>query len=482
MSFQVKWQRDAVDIPGATGYSYTVQPADQGKRLTFVVTAGNPSGSTVARSLAVLVPAAGPSLSISGTPSPTGLVGQAYSFTPTVAGGTAPYAFSIPTGSLPSGLTLNTTTGTISGTPTAAQTKTGIVVRVTDHVGAIADLPAFSITVAASGTPVTPATLFAAVQAAAPGAILSMQPGDYTNIDWSNINKAAPGITIHGQAGVTLAYIAVDTCSGLTFKAIPFTGLRSGNYGLYAVNSDRITFDGCSTTGNNPGGVHAGVGVFCRDSSNLSIVNNVISQIGDGIDGLDCTNVLVSGNHVSKISANFCFWSSVHTATFDKNYFANLDFLDPGAHPDAVQIASTGSTGRSNAVTIRYNNFDALTGDTTCQGIAFCENVDGLTINSNCAFGASDNGISVSGCTHVAITNNYEQAWVLNPRIYCRDGCDTVNMTGNFSNIAPFSLATTPPNTNVTIGPNTLIPEATSGSDTTRRNAFLASNPPIPVS
>ncbi len=52
----------------------------------------------------------------------------------TVNGGTAPYTFSV-TGTLPAGLTLNTTTGAITGTPTAAGTFT---IQVKDSKGAAA--------------------------------------------------------------------------------------------------------------------------------------------------------------------------------------------------------------------------------------------------------------------------------------------------------------------------------------------------------
>src|SRR5271165_64473 len=50
----------------------------------------------------------------------------------TVTGGTAPYTFSIGSGTLPAGLTLDTTTGAVTGTPTASGTFT---VEVTDALG-----------------------------------------------------------------------------------------------------------------------------------------------------------------------------------------------------------------------------------------------------------------------------------------------------------------------------------------------------------
>src|SRR5262249_9012581 len=50
----------------------------------------------------------------------TGTVGVAYSSAIVASGGVPPYTYSISAGSLPPGLTLNTTTGAITGTPTTA--------------------------------------------------------------------------------------------------------------------------------------------------------------------------------------------------------------------------------------------------------------------------------------------------------------------------------------------------------------------------
>jgi Putative Ig domain len=55
-------------------------------------------------------------------PTGSGTVGSAYSSSAVVTGGTGPYTYSVYSGALPSGLTLNTTTGAITGTPTKAGT------------------------------------------------------------------------------------------------------------------------------------------------------------------------------------------------------------------------------------------------------------------------------------------------------------------------------------------------------------------------
>ncbi len=66
-----------------------------------------------------IVPAGGGALSLTCPPN-AGQVGVAYFASVVAAGGTAPYTFSITAGSLPPGLTLNTATGVVSGTPTTA--------------------------------------------------------------------------------------------------------------------------------------------------------------------------------------------------------------------------------------------------------------------------------------------------------------------------------------------------------------------------
>jgi hypothetical protein len=62
---------------------------------------------------------------------PNGVHSTSYSQTVTATGGTRPLAFSITSGSLPNPLTINSSTGVISGTPTSAGTS-NFTVTVTD--------------------------------------------------------------------------------------------------------------------------------------------------------------------------------------------------------------------------------------------------------------------------------------------------------------------------------------------------------------
>jgi hypothetical protein len=86
-----------------------------------------PSPQTTTQPLTLKVAGSSPNISFS---PPTGAVGVPYEYTPSVAGGVAPYSWSL-AGELPAGLTFDQSTGTITGTPTAPET-TSIELHLTD--------------------------------------------------------------------------------------------------------------------------------------------------------------------------------------------------------------------------------------------------------------------------------------------------------------------------------------------------------------
>lgn len=98
-------------------------------------------------------------LQISGTPVTTATQNSAYTgFTVGSTGGVGSKTYSVASGTLPTGITLNSSTGVISGTPTGSGTSSGIVIRVTDSKPTTpntADLASFSIAVTASSSLLT---------------------------------------------------------------------------------------------------------------------------------------------------------------------------------------------------------------------------------------------------------------------------------------------------------------------------------------
>ena len=121
----------------AGGHTYYFTASD-GTNIVYLPASGSLSGPTVS------------SLSITTATLPDGTVGAAYSQALAAAGGTAPYTWLAP--GLPAGLSINTSTGVISGTPTTTGTY-GFNASVTDANSAVFT-KAFSIIVAAA--PVVP--------------------------------------------------------------------------------------------------------------------------------------------------------------------------------------------------------------------------------------------------------------------------------------------------------------------------------------
>lgn len=172
------------------------------------------SASGVTSSAATL--AVTPALTVSSSSLPGATVGSSYSATLQASGGKAPYAWSVSSGSLPGGLTLDASTGVISGTPTATGTST-FTVKVTDSSS-----PAGSAT----------ASLGITVSAATVGTV-SLLSGQYA-FDVSGYDSAAAGsLTLDGKGNVTGGIEDIRApATGMSGSAIAVSG------GTYTVGSD----------------------------------------------------------------------------------------------------------------------------------------------------------------------------------------------------------------------------------------------------
>lgn len=150
LSYQ--WQKDGVDISGATANSYTIATLSTSEAGSYrVVVTNTRSGTTatvtsnaatltVSSALTITTPTSGLNAAIS----------NAFSLGLTASGGSGGNTFAVATGTLPNGLTISG--NAISGTPTTVGTSS-ITIRVTDSNGATATTSSFSIIVRASCTP-----------------------------------------------------------------------------------------------------------------------------------------------------------------------------------------------------------------------------------------------------------------------------------------------------------------------------------------
>ena len=168
------------------------------------------------------------------TPSllPQGAANSPYSVTLSATGGTAPYTWTLAVGKLPAGLTLNETTGSISGTPTANGTAT-FSIQVTDHVNATATQQ-FALTIGTglvitSGSTLPSGTLAKAYQPLTLAAVGGTQP--YT---WSLSSGSIP-------AGLSLSANGVLSGTPTVAGAFTFTIQVKDSVGATATLTFKIS-------------------------------------------------------------------------------------------------------------------------------------------------------------------------------------------------------------------------------------------------
>lgn len=132
--------------------------------FNFVILARDANGQTGTANLTINIGVA--TLTITPTSLPNGAQGIDYNQTISVSGGVAPYSFAITSGALPSGLSLNATSGVISGAPTSSGAA-NFTLTVTDSSGGTQASASviYNMDVIARPNPVNDAQVRAIVQA-----------------------------------------------------------------------------------------------------------------------------------------------------------------------------------------------------------------------------------------------------------------------------------------------------------------------------
>ena len=189
---------------------------------TFTVTVTDTNNNTASQTftLTVVIPPV-----INTTTLPNGTTGVAYSQALSASGGTTPYQWAIATGSLPAGLSLSPTTGTIAGNPSAAGASS-FTIQLKDATGVTATSQPLTLTIVASVTITTPSPL----------------PTGEVNIAYSQKLTATGGtspytwsVTGSGALPGGLSLSAGGTLSGTPSAAGTF------NFTVQVTDSNRLT-------------------------------------------------------------------------------------------------------------------------------------------------------------------------------------------------------------------------------------------------
>ena len=163
---------------------------------SFTITVGDTSSPIQTKSVATSITIVSNALTITSSALASGTDGTAYSQTLHASGGTPAYTWSISSGSLPAGLALSASSGTISGTPTASGTFT-FTASVTDSSSPVQTKSvATSITIASNALTITTSSLASGTDGKAYSQSL-VASGGTSPYTWSVTSGSLPaGLTL----------------------------------------------------------------------------------------------------------------------------------------------------------------------------------------------------------------------------------------------------------------------------------------------
>lgn len=258
-------------------------------------------------------------LAITTTSLPNGAVGVAYSTTLTANGGTAPYTWSLTSGTLPSNLSLNGSTGTLGGTPAQAVTATSLTFRVTDSTSPTALTKSATFTLTITNLSV------------------SLSPKRGGVVVGQNLPLTATVTNDVGSAGVAWTVSTGGTINNPTTTTASFSAAATGVYTITATSVADNTKSAFATIGvTDLPGVFTYHNNLARDGSNPSeyalTTSNVASAtfgklFSCGVDGAIYAQPLWV--------ANLTFGSAKRNVVFVATQHESLYAFDADASPCA---------------------------------------------------------------------------------------------------------------------------------------------------
>jgi hypothetical protein len=314
----------------ATGtYNFEVQASDS----------NSPAGTATAN-LSITVNSSAGTLAVVTTSLPSGTVNTPYNTLLTANGGITPYTWSVLSGNLPVGVSLNSSTGLISGVPGAAGLS-NLVVQVTDSLGNTNNQQFVVIVNSGSAT----------------GTLNGMYAGSFTGWDNGNFFVSAFSITADGNGNLTAGEFDYNSPA----LGPVHTTLTSGSYTMGSDGLGQITWtdssnasvqllvsagtaEGMHVIGYNQNGSERwGSGALRQQNPSDFAETGLAGNWAFGYQGFDPMAHPLSGD-------------GVFTATSNGNITGSEDINDDGTHGQPTFTGSaTGSIDSNGRFTVQYD-------------------------------------------------------------------------------------------------------------------------------
>ncbi len=346
----------------------------------------------------------------------------------------------------------------------------------------------------AFGATVTVSTgdaLYAALKAAAPGDVVQLADGSYpvlnlySNDQYPLFVKAAPGVTVSPAPGAhpVIGGLSLTGAQGLTFRGLDVQMTPTQQYGVFVGQSGLIVLDGLIV--HQADGSLQGVGVFARESRDVTVSNSELHHLGVGVSALDTARPCISASRFHDIESDGIDFAGDPEACAIGNRFTDFHPL-AGDHPDAIQFWPTAANPLASGAVVKDNVIErgnslgwALQPDGSTlhvpmgpQGV-FVEGQANITITGNGLLGTMYNGIGLSTVQTALVADNFVQGFTdMATRIITRGQSSDVTLRNNSSQ-AIVTVDSEGPFPNYAVS-GTIILQPAAVGDTSAMDAWLA--------
>lgn len=249
--------------------------------------------------------------------------------------------------------------------------------------------------------------LNAAVAQATGGDVIELASGNYGDVDFNNIhfNDYVTITSADGNNGAVFNTIDIRGSSFIRIDGVHASNSGNGSAGSRVVqiidDSHHIEFMNSEVNGKVDGDYTGFYGIYAHHTDNVTIANNDVHDVQNGITAFSANHFEVSENHVDYIGADAFKFAGINNFLIENNSSNGHMFPSPGAHLDFMQFQSDSSNG-----VIRGNVF-LTNGVGWVQGIFLHDgNYTGITIEENVIYTGMANGIILSAGSGNTVINN----------------------------------------------------------------------------